>query len=373
MTPHSRQPWREPAAEFSDVVTEPYVDADARTIDNPVFREEWLATQRRLSADMADAYNEDHLTAYDEEDPSAVMDDDFARAENVRKARQISEANTDIALPLSQPPWLKQGAARAAKVAHEWIDRVTREAEIEHRNRLSGVSPRKPRAAAPRAAEAPAPSPTALYRESVLALVNGSLNVPQPPAAVKHAAACPDGDQTLTLFNRDHDPMLQRDRGVATATSASARSVGSPCRPVASRRAVADEEWYANSCRVHQRRDPSGRLAPSVALPQRHVPGLPPPPPPPPPPLLPGLAPDSKFHTFGALLHSVATGAIRPLRGSYVVMLWRAGELLPKRQDLPPEAFFDADELEARLRACRIQSPSRGAHSSQCIRRTAHH
>ena len=50
-----------------------------------------------------------------------------------------------------------------------------------------------------------------------------------------------------------------------------------------------------------------------------------------------------------ALLDSVASGAIAPLRGSWLVALQASGGRLARRQDLPSEAFFSAGELR-RLR-----------------------
>ena len=46
-----------------------------------------------------------------------------------------------------------------------------------------------------------------------------------------------------------------------------------------------------------------------------------------------------------ALLQSVESGAIAPLRGSYLVKLHESGGQLKRRQDLPPEAFFSFEEL----------------------------
>ena len=58
------------------------------------------------------------------------------------------------------------------------------------------------------------------------------------------------------------------------------------------------------------------------------------------------VAQDGPPH-FGpeALLASVESGAIAPLRGSWVVVLHERGGTLQRRQDLPPEAFFPAAEL----------------------------
>ena len=46
-----------------------------------------------------------------------------------------------------------------------------------------------------------------------------------------------------------------------------------------------------------------------------------------------------------ALLASVESGAIAPLRGSWLVDWEARGGRVRRRQDLPPEAFFPADEL----------------------------
>ena len=46
-----------------------------------------------------------------------------------------------------------------------------------------------------------------------------------------------------------------------------------------------------------------------------------------------------------ALLASVESGAIAPLRGTWTVALHERGGRLQRRQDLPPEAFFSAKEL----------------------------
>ena len=52
-----------------------------------------------------------------------------------------------------------------------------------------------------------------------------------------------------------------------------------------------------------------------------------------------------------ALLASVESGAIAPLRGSWLVRLEADGGLVRRRQDLPPEAFFPADELRRLVEA----------------------
>ena len=57
--------------------------------------------------------------------------------------------------------------------------------------------------------------------------------------------------------------------------------------------------------------------------------------------------PSEKPPHFGpeALLESVASGAIAPLRGSWLVELESQGGRLSRRQDLPAEAFFGIEEL----------------------------
>lgn len=46
-----------------------------------------------------------------------------------------------------------------------------------------------------------------------------------------------------------------------------------------------------------------------------------------------------------ALLESVASGAIAPLRGRWVVALQAGGGTLSRRQELPPEAFWKVEDL----------------------------
>ena len=55
------------------------------------------------------------------------------------------------------------------------------------------------------------------------------------------------------------------------------------------------------------------------------------------------------FRDFGLLLASIESGAIAPLRGSYLVALSESGAKLRRRQELPPEAFFPAAELHELL------------------------
>ncbi|EOD19681.1 hypothetical protein EMIHUDRAFT_470060, partial [Emiliania huxleyi CCMP1516] len=52
-----------------------------------------------------------------------------------------------------------------------------------------------------------------------------------------------------------------------------------------------------------------------------------------------------------ALLASIECGAIAPLRGRFLVEWAASGKPLPRRQDLPPEAFFPLDELRRLVEA----------------------
>ena len=63
--------------------------------------------------------------------------------------------------------------------------------------------------------------------------------------------------------------------------------------------------------------------------------------------------PSAKPPHFGpeALLKSVASGAIAPLRGSWLVELGSQGGRLSRRQDLPEEAFFGIEELRRLVEA----------------------
>ena len=53
----------------------------------------------------------------------------------------------------------------------------------------------------------------------------------------------------------------------------------------------------------------------------------------------------SAYFELGALLASVESGAIAPLRGRWLVKLQEEGGVLKRRQDLPPEAFWSPSEL----------------------------
>lgn len=69
----------------------------------------------------------------------------------------------------------------------------------------------------------------------------------------------------------------------------------------------------------------------------------------------PGKEPEARAAPphFGtdALLESVASGAIAPLRGQWLVELEARGGRLVRRQDLPPEAFFSIGELRRLVKA----------------------
>ena len=62
---------------------------------------------------------------------------------------------------------------------------------------------------------------------------------------------------------------------------------------------------------------------------------------------------DAAYAEFEALIGSVESGAVAPLRGSWVVALWQRGGRLARRQDLPREAFWSAAELRAIVEAAR--------------------
>ena len=52
-----------------------------------------------------------------------------------------------------------------------------------------------------------------------------------------------------------------------------------------------------------------------------------------------------------ALLSSVESGAVAALKGSYLVKLAKEGGRWKRRQDMPPEAFWNAAELRATAEA----------------------
>ena len=53
------------------------------------------------------------------------------------------------------------------------------------------------------------------------------------------------------------------------------------------------------------------------------------------------------YFDFDRLLESVESGAIAPVRGTYVIELQASGGRIARRQDLPPPAFWTAEELRA--------------------------
>ena len=61
----------------------------------------------------------------------------------------------------------------------------------------------------------------------------------------------------------------------------------------------------------------------------------------------------SAYHGWDVLLESVQCGAISPLRGSYILELWKSGGRLPRRQDIPPRAVHTVESLERLLSKCR--------------------
>ena len=61
----------------------------------------------------------------------------------------------------------------------------------------------------------------------------------------------------------------------------------------------------------------------------------------------------SAYREFEALLASVESGAVAPLRGSALLTLYEQGGRLLRRQELPREAFWTAAELRALVDAAR--------------------
>ena len=64
---------------------------------------------------------------------------------------------------------------------------------------------------------------------------------------------------------------------------------------------------------------------------------------------------DAPYSDFEALVHSVESGAVAPLRGSWLLKLYESGGRLQRRQELPPEAFWTAAELRAILSAAQAR------------------
>jgi hypothetical protein len=57
--------------------------------------------------------------------------------------------------------------------------------------------------------------------------------------------------------------------------------------------------------------------------------------------------PDDPYANYSALIDSVESGAVAPLRGSWLLSLYERKGRIVRRQDLPPEAFWTAAELRA--------------------------
>jgi len=57
------------------------------------------------------------------------------------------------------------------------------------------------------------------------------------------------------------------------------------------------------------------------------------------------VAPDDPYANYSALIDSVESGAVAPLRGSWLLSLYERKGRIERRQDLPPEAFWTAAEL----------------------------
>ena len=61
----------------------------------------------------------------------------------------------------------------------------------------------------------------------------------------------------------------------------------------------------------------------------------------------------AKYDDYEELLRTVESGAIAPLKGSYVLKLYESGGRIKRRQEMPPEAFWTAAELRAIVEAAR--------------------
>lgn len=55
--------------------------------------------------------------------------------------------------------------------------------------------------------------------------------------------------------------------------------------------------------------------------------------------------PEGRYRDWGPLRRALSTGDVVLIRGDYIERLWRKGGVLLKRQELPPEAIWDAEEL----------------------------
>ena len=65
------------------------------------------------------------------------------------------------------------------------------------------------------------------------------------------------------------------------------------------------------------------------------------------------LVDPDRFRKVEALLESIRSGAVRPLRGSHIIKRAKAGQPLLRRQELPDEAFYDYDDLMRLLQKLR--------------------
>lgn len=61
------------------------------------------------------------------------------------------------------------------------------------------------------------------------------------------------------------------------------------------------------------------------------------------------LATSRRFEEFDALLKSIESGAVRPLRGKFLIELYEQGGCVQRRQDLPEHAFWNAADLRILL------------------------
>ena len=313
-----------------------------------------------------------------------------AKADGVRIAERIRAEELSVrAVDLARPPWVKTGADRA--LVESWAieqmklaakDReARREARRRQRAGYSAITPTE---------LPPPPTPSQLYRETVLAAVRASPCSSEPPeipskvcSSTHEVPADNDGawrNHGAAIIRRDGDPLMARPRGIlpyhprlVALSSSAVASLASPTtssstapsllfdrghespphrRPATARASCSSVGTTRRRTMVRSSPSHDGFLSgsatilssapePSLALLGGRMVG-------------PGA--DARYNTFGALLHSVATGAIAPVRGSYVVMQWRSGEALCRRQDLPPEAFWTASELDGLLRSCQVCS-----------------
>lgn len=369
---------------------------------------EWLATQKRITKEIEDSYPvEPDYSYYDElvvhTCPSAEGGIGLGEQQPAR-LRALAEALAANAVAHARPPWMHAGAERAADMTRKWAAEQMRKAgeERKHRRHVhsSDHSPRPyRRRAEDTIATSPAavmPTATQLYRESVLQLAavlaagpadtsgtessmkqqrhkasTAVSSIPNRspragPRSVKDnsargtyhpstASPLPSSttlasrrqDPTLQLFTREHTPCrtpreqsedVTSERHALTATHDDPSQVGVAGAPELSNPALDAASAAERSPGLPVKPSAVGSVAASIARADGSV----------------TLETGRRLVTFGPLLHSVRCGAIAPLRGSYVVRMWRAGERLQCRRDLPPEAFYTAAELESLLRACQL-------------------